>query len=85
MLVWTDFKFCVKKKFCSKKILGPNFFLCKHRLCVTNRFLVCSVIVDFGVVLLLLVLVLVTGVKQSQILVLRLSLEFDKKCKADTT
>ena len=37
-----------KKNFGSKKISG------KHRLCATIRFLVCAVIVDFGEVLLVL-------------------------------
>ena len=44
------------------------------------RLLVHPLLIDFGEVVLVLVLVLVvlvTGVKQSQLLVLRLSLEFD--------
>ena len=37
------------------------------------------------VLVLLVVLLLVTGVKQSQLLVLRLSLEFDKKVRVNLT
>ena len=66
----------LKKNF-GLKYLGPKKFLVvkkvwvqkdfgKHRLCVTIRFLVSSVTADFGWVLLV---VLVTGVKQSQLLV----------------
>ena len=39
-----------QKKVKVQKILGPK----QHHLCVIIRFLVCSVIVDFGVVLLVL-------------------------------
>ena len=52
-----NFKFCkkfwVKKDFESIKALG------KHRLCVTIRFLVCSVIADFGGVLLVVLALIV--------------------------
>ena len=44
-------------------------------------FLALPLLKDFGGGVLLLLLLVVTGVKQSQLLVLRLSLEFDKKRK----
>ena len=41
-------KFWVKKNVGSKKSFGSKKLFGKHNLCVTNRVLVCSVIVDFG-------------------------------------
>ena len=48
------------KKFGSKKCLGPYFFLGKHHLCVRNIFLLGSVIVDLGLVLVVFLVLLVT-------------------------
>ena len=48
-----------------KKDLGPNFVFGKHHLCVTNRFLVGSVNVDLGGVLLVVLVLLVTWVNRT--------------------
>ena len=57
-------KIWLKKKCGPKKILGKKDlkFFGKHRLCGTIRFLVCSVIADFGGVLLFVLVLLVTWV-----------------------
>ena len=55
-----------KKTLGSKKILGPNFFFGKHHLCVTNSFLVGSIILDLGGVLLVVLVLLMTWVNRTQ-------------------
>ena len=106
-------KFCVKKNWVWKKYCFWKIFGSGKILGATIRFLVCSFIVDFGLLVLLVTWVIwtpkpsqkpmiglcvkfppsstppsdrfwcgvlvVTGVKQSQLLVWRLSLESDKK------
>ena len=55
-----------KKMLGSKKNLGQNFFFGKHHLCVTSRFLVGSVVVYLGGVLLFVLVLLVTWVNRTQ-------------------
>ena len=82
---WVWKKFWIRKKCWVKQILGAkNIFLGqkknfgskkisgKHRLCATIRFLVCAVIVDFGWVL-LVVLVLCCNMGHSDPLPIKLS------------
>ena len=58
--IWVKKKFCSQKKFWYKKILGLKKIWFKKNFWVTNRNLVCSVIVDFGGVLLVVLVLLVT-------------------------
>ena len=51
--IWGKKKFVGAKKIWVKQILGPKIFWVttffgKHHLCVTNRFLVCTVIVNLS-------------------------------------
>ena len=57
---WSNRHFWLKKNLGPQKIWVQNFFG-KH-LCVTNRFLGCSLIVDFGGVLLVVLVLLVTWI-----------------------
>ena len=58
-------EFFVQIKFGSQKNFGSKIFFCKHHLYVTNRFLLGSVIVDLGWVLVVVVVLLVTWVNRT--------------------
>ena len=62
---WTEKMFGPKKNVGFQKKIGVQIFFGKHHLCVTNRFLLGSVIVDLGWVLVVVLVLLVTWVNRT--------------------